>query len=110
MRHPSAAMDRALLAATHSIRYWERWNAVRALERMEKGDRIDWVEVYLLDLQHAGSCGTRVRAARKLAELGDPRAVEALLRVRGTEMPEWACNLDSAIDAAVARLGHAGTP
>jgi len=104
LAHRTAAVDRALLDATRSIRYWERWNAVRTLERLGLGDRIDWVSVYLLDLQHAGSCGTRVRAARQLAKLGDPRAIDVLLRVRGTRMPEWACNLDSAIDEAVAQL------
>ena len=104
VKHRTAAIDRALLEATRSIRYWERWNAARTLEKLGKGSRIDWVEVYVLDLQHAGSCGTRVRAARKLAELGDPRAIEALLAVRGTKMDEWACNLDTAIDEAVTQL------
>ena len=62
------------------------------------------MEVHLLDLRHAGSCGTRIKAARKLAELGDPRAIETLLDVRGTRMPGWACNLDAVIDEAVAQL------
>ena len=104
LAHRSGAIDRALLEATRSIRYWERWNAARTLEKLGLGNRIDWVDVYLLDLQHAGSCGTRVRAARKLADLGDPRAIDALLAVRGTKMDEWACNLDTAIDEAVSQL------
>src|SRR5690606_3664318 len=104
VRNRTAAIDRALLEATRSVRYWERWNAARTLEKVGKGKRVDWVEVYLLDLQHAGSCGTRMRAARKLAELGDLRALEVLLAVRGTKNPEWACNLDAAIDEAVAEL------
>lgn len=104
VRNRTAAIDRALLEATRSVRYWERWNAARTLEKVGKGNRIDWVEVYLLDLQHAGSCGTRMRAARKLGELGDARALEVLLAVRGTKNPEWACNLDAAIDEAVAEL------
>ncbi len=104
IEHRTAAMERALLEATRSIRYWERWHAARTLEKLGHGSRIDWVEVYLLDAQHAGSCGTRMRAARELAKLGDPRAVEPLLQVRGTKHPEWACNLDQVIDQAVAQL------
>lgn len=104
LENRTPAMERSLFAATRSIRYWERWNAVRSLEKLGLGEGIDWVEVYLLDLRHAGSCGTRMQAARKLAELGDPRAIETLLDVRGTKMPGWACNLDAVIDEAVAKL------
>lgn len=56
--------------------YWLRWNAVYIME--SAGIPIDMVEVYILDLKHAGSASTRVSAAKKLGELGDKRAIPAL--------------------------------
>lgn len=108
MRHRSAAVDRALVEATRSSRNWERWNAVRALERLGKDDLIDRVGVHLLDLEHGTSCGTRIRAARALGELGDERAIAPLEQARTRRLPGWACNLDDAIDDALAAI--AGLP
>lgn len=56
--------------------YWLRWNAVYIMEAA--GIPVDMVEVYILDLKHAGSASTRVDAAKKLGELGDERAIPAL--------------------------------
>ena len=56
--------------------YWLRWNAVYIMEAA--GIPVDMVEVYILDLKHAGSASTRVEAAKKLGELGDERAIPAL--------------------------------
>lgn len=73
-----------LLAATHDSvyqwktdkQYWLRWNAVQILETADL--TIDTVPVYILDLQYGASIRTRVRAARKLGESDDPRAITAL--------------------------------
>ncbi|MBD3345561.1 MAG: protein kinase [Chitinivibrionales bacterium] len=60
--------------------YWLRWNTVRILEAA--GKDVDMVEVYILDMNHGGSARTRIRAARKLGELGDKRAIPALKEVK----------------------------
>lgn len=105
-RFRTRAMERALVEATGSIRYWERWNATRTLEKFGLTDRIDWVAIYLLDLQHAGSCGTRVKAARELGKLQDPRAVEPLLEAKSKGFDGAACNLKSAAADALVELGE----
>lgn len=56
--------------------YWIRWNAVYIMEAASIP--VDMVNVYILDLKHAGSASTRVNAAKKLGDLGDQRAVPAL--------------------------------
>ena len=56
--------------------YWIRWNAVSIKKRADLA--VDTVKVYILDLKHGGSMRTRVRAARKLGEAGDKRAIEPL--------------------------------
>lgn len=104
-RHRTRAMERALIDATRSVRYWERWNASRTLEKMGLSEKIDWVEVYLLDLQHGGSCGTRVKAARELGKLQDPRAVEPLLEAKSKGFDGAACNLKTAAADALAAMG-----
>lgn len=60
--------------------YWKRWNMVRVFE--SAGKKVDMVKIHILDLQTAGSFTTRIRAAEKLGELGDPRAVPALQEAR----------------------------
>ncbi|NLG19164.1 MAG: protein kinase [Fibrobacter sp.] len=60
--------------------YWKRWNMVRVFEAA--GKKVDMVKIHILDLQTAGSFTTRIRAAEKLGELGDPRAVPALQNAR----------------------------
>jgi tetratricopeptide (TPR) repeat protein len=64
----------------HDTHYWLRWNAVEILEKA--GKQPDMVPVYMLDLHHGGSMRTRIRAARKLGEIGDRRAVSALKKAR----------------------------
>jgi serine/threonine protein kinase len=59
-----------------SVAYWQRWNAVHLAEHLKLP--VDSVTVYTLDMQHAGSVRTRTRAATRLGELGDKRAVEPL--------------------------------
>jgi len=104
MANHTAAVDRALLEASSSKRYWLRWNAIAALEKLGGGDKVDRVQAWSLDLQHAGSCGTRVRAARELAKLGDPRAVPALEEAKEKGFPGAACNLKRAAEEALASL------
>jgi len=106
MANRTSAVERALFEATTSPRYWLRWNAIAALEKMGGGDRVDRVQAYSLDLQHAGSCGTRVRAARELAKLGDARAVPALEEAKEKGYPGAACNLKRAAEEALAALPH----
>lgn len=56
--------------------YWLRWNSVGIAAAL--GMKVDSVALYILDLRHAGSIRTRKRAATRLGELGDRRAVEPL--------------------------------
>ncbi len=56
--------------------YWLRWNGVRLAALMNVP--VDSVDLYILDLQHAGSVRTRTRAATRLGELGDKRAIAPL--------------------------------
>ncbi len=72
---------------TKDNRYWLRWNAVKICTRSNR--KVDMVEVYILDLLHAGSIRTRIRAAEKLGEFGDKRAVAPLREIsnRGIRDP-----------------------
>jgi hypothetical protein len=56
--------------------YWLRWNAVRLATPLRVN--VDSVNIYLLDLQHAGSVRTRTHAATRLGEIGDKRAIPQL--------------------------------
>ncbi|HEY0840194.1 MAG TPA: hypothetical protein VGD74_08410, partial [Vulgatibacter sp.] len=105
--HPTPAVERALLEAASSPRYWLRWNAIAALDKLGVGDQVDRVHAYTLDLQHAGSCGTKMRAARELAKLGDARAIPALENAKVNGFPEAACNLKRVAEEALAALPRA---
>jgi len=70
---------------TKSENYWERWNAVYI--RQKGGAKLDMVPIYILDLNHSASDGTKIRAAEKLGELGDRRAVPPLTAVRDGRNP-----------------------
>jgi len=63
-----------------SEHYWQRWNAARIQKRAD--DKVDLVELYILDLEHSASASTRIRAAKKLGEIGDRRAIPALIDAR----------------------------
>lgn len=67
--------------------YWLRWNTVKVMEAA--GEKIDMVNIYLLDLNSSASMRTRIRAAEKLGELGDRRAVPLLEEIgsRGIRDP-----------------------
>ncbi len=56
--------------------YWLRWNAARI--KQLSNTPIDSVNIYILDLQHAGSVRTRVRAAKTLGRFKDKRAIKPL--------------------------------
>jgi len=71
---------RALVEATRSDAYRKRWAAVDALRRIHADDAVDLRDVYLADLQ-VRDCNVVVRAAGKLADLGDERAVEPLREI-----------------------------
>lgn len=67
--------------------YWIRWNAVKI--RQTAGKNIDMVNIYMLDLNSNSSMRTRIRAAEKLGEIGDKRAVPLLQEIgeRGIRDP-----------------------
>jgi HEAT repeat protein len=71
---------RRLVSATRSDNYRRRWAAVEGLKRIHQEDRIDLRDVYLADLK-VKDCGVVNRAAGKLADLGDTRAIEPLQEV-----------------------------
>jgi len=73
---------KAWLASEH---YWVRWNAVYIQQK--GGKKVDLVPVYILDLDYSASAATKIRAAKKLGELGDRRAVPALIAVRDGRNP-----------------------
>jgi len=72
-------------AWTKDAHYWIRWNAVYILEK--GGEKVDLVPVYILDLDHSASARTKIRAAERLGELGDRRAVSALMAARDGNGP-----------------------
>ena len=71
---------RVLVEATRSDAYRKRWAAVEALRRAHAEEAVDLREVYLADLR-VRDCNVVVRAAGKLADLGDARAVEPLREI-----------------------------
>ncbi|GBU22914.1 serine/threonine protein kinase PrkC [Fibrobacteres bacterium R8-0-B4] len=73
---------KAWLASEH---YWVRWNAVYIQQK--GGKKVDLVPVYILDLDYSASARTKIRAAEKLGELGDRRAVPALTAARDGRNP-----------------------
>ncbi|HUM11437.1 MAG TPA: adenylate/guanylate cyclase domain-containing protein [Myxococcaceae bacterium] len=68
---------RVLIEATRSDAYRKRWAAVEALRRAHADDAVEMREVYLADLR-VRDCNVVVRAAGKLADLGEARAIEPL--------------------------------
>ena len=71
---------RALVEATRSDAYRKRWAAVDALRRIHAEDAVDLRDLYLADLR-VRDCNVVVRAAGKLADLGDERAVDPLREI-----------------------------
>lgn len=78
--------------------YWLRWNSVNILQ--EVGLKVDMANVYILDLKYANSMRVRIRAANKLAEIKDKRAISALEEVarRGFADPIVSVAAQSALD------------
>jgi len=84
--------ERLFLHNNHQVRvwtrdkhYWIRWNAVYILQK--GGEKADLVPVYILDLDHSASARTKIRAAERLGELGDKRAISALITARDGKGP-----------------------
>lgn len=71
-----------LVKASANKRYWLRWNSISLLEKMGELDEVDMPLAYIQDLRFGGSCSTRKRAAKKLAELKDRRALEYLRKAK----------------------------
>ncbi len=78
--------------------YWLRWNSIEILNEMDQ--KIDMVEVYILDLKHAGSMRVRIKAVNRLSEIKDKRAISALEDVahRGFADPIVSVAAQSALD------------
>jgi hypothetical protein len=72
--------NQQMKAWTADTHYWVRWNAVRIMQR--GGAKVDLVPVVILDLDHAASARTRIKAVERLGEMNDRRAIPALLAVR----------------------------
>jgi serine/threonine protein kinase len=72
---------------TKDKNYWLRWNAVKICTIIDR--KVDMVEVYILDLMYGGSIRTRIRAAEKLGQLGDKKAIAPLKEIsnRGIRDP-----------------------
>ena len=64
--------------------YWIRWNTVKVMEAA--GVKVDMVNIYMHDLNSNASIRTRIRAAEKLGELGDRRAVPLLEEIGSRRM------------------------
>ena len=89
-----------LQEALKSPRYRVRWNAAKALERV--AEPVDMVALYILDLERE-DCPTRRRAALRLGEAKDRRAVPVLRRAKEQPASENSC-MAGALDAALAKL------
>lgn len=78
--------------------YWLRWNAVKIIQA--ENINVDMVNVYILDLKHAGSSRTRINAAKKLGKSGDRKAIPALIEAenRGFRDPFVAGTASSVLD------------
>ncbi|MBW2699858.1 MAG: adenylate/guanylate cyclase domain-containing protein [Deltaproteobacteria bacterium] len=100
VKHFGDRAKEALLAASSDKRYWLRWNSLDALKSMDALDEVDLGLVYLQDLRYAGSCSTRKRAAKKLAELGDKRALDALRQAKKGSLLTNLC-MGSTLDEAI---------
>jgi hypothetical protein len=74
-----------IIGWTKNEHYWIRWNAVYI--RQKGGKKVDLVPVYILDLKYSASAKTKIRAAEKLGDLGDRRAVSALIAARDGRNP-----------------------
>jgi serine/threonine-protein kinase len=71
---------RRLVSATRSDSYRRRWAGVDGLKRIHQEDSVDLRDVYLADL-NVKDCNVVNRAAGKLADLGETRAIEPLREV-----------------------------
>ncbi len=76
-RYKIAAAAKRLEPLTRAKSYRVRWGAVRTLERIGKASKREYVNAWIADLG-SPECDVRRRAAEKLGEAGDRRAVEKL--------------------------------
>ena len=100
-----AVLDELVEAATDS-RYWLRWNSIRAVKKLGSLDRVDQVQFYITELRHADSCSDRKKAARKLAELKEAKALAALREAKDRGFFDNLCMGDSLEDAIRAIENH----
>jgi tetratricopeptide (TPR) repeat protein len=80
------ATDLLVNVANESSELARRQRAAAALDALGKGDRVDRVELALLELRRAGSCEEKKMLVEKLRDLGDPRALSALRGLRGRSL------------------------
>ncbi len=98
-----AAAVPALRQGAADRRYYLRWNSVRALQKLGREDEVDVVQLYILDLEYGDACSLRKAAARKLAELKDPRALEPLRRATQRSVLDNLC-MFGALEEAYAAI------
>lgn len=79
-----------------------RWAALEVLRGLRAEKRADLVAAYILDLDQR-ECGVVVRAAKKLAEAGDPRAVAPLRAVALRKSTGLLGNVSEACEAPAAK-------
>jgi class 3 adenylate cyclase/predicted Ser/Thr protein kinase len=79
-----------------------RWAALEVLRGLGAEKRADLVAAYIQDLDQR-ECGVVVRAAKKLAELGDPRAVAPLRAVALRKSTGLFGNVSEACEAPAAK-------
>ncbi|WNG50595.1 protein kinase [Archangium minus] len=77
-----------------------QWGALRYLEAVQSTDGLDLVQLYMQSLEST-DCGIRARSARRLAGLGDRKAIPALEKLiqQPREKTLKNCGQDEAQDA-----------
>lgn len=80
-----------------------QWGALRYLDLEGAGSELDLVKLYVAALE-SQACGTRRVAAKRLGQLGDKFAEEALNKVKAAPKGEEPCGQTEA-SAALAQLG-----
>jgi len=101
-QHAADEAEALLIENAKSKKYWLRWNSIHLLEAIGEADEVDFVAAYILDLTTSRSCPTRKRAAQKLAQYKDARALGPLRDARHGNIFKNICmgrTLDRAIKA-----------